>query len=1092
MSKTRNDLQNACKSVRNRRASATNFQRRAARALLASLAVFFCLPPCRGEDTSFNSATISGLGARNIGSARMSGRVSAIAGVREPTGRITLFVGAASGGVWKSDDNGTRYRPVFDEQPVQSIGAIAIDPKNSKNVWVGTGESWTRNSVSIGDGIYKSTDGGETWSHAGLDKSERISAIVVDPRNSNTVYAAVPGPLWSDSPERGLYKTTDGGKTWQLILKGGNLSTGCSDIALDPTNPDILFAALWDFRRKGWEYRSGGDSPTAPSSSGLFRTTDGGATWSEITPEANKGFPKKPYGRLAIAIAPSNAKRVYCFVESPESALFVSDDGGGTWAKRDKSQWMVWRPFYFAKLVVDPKNPDRVFKPDGSLIVSEDGGKSFAVVGGFQGAHGDAHDVWIDPTNPQVVFVGDDGGMWYSYNGGSKWWKADNLPISQFYHVSVDDNDPYQVYGGLQDNSSFVGQSQYPGGITSAQWENMYNGDGFWVFPDPADPDYIYAEYQGGEIARINRHTHQARNIKPRPNYREKLRFNWNTPIALSPNEKGTVYIGAQFLFRSRDHGQNWERISPDLTTNDPQKQRQEHSGGVTVDNSSAEMHTTIYSISESPRQKGLIWVGTDDGNLQITRDGGRTWTNVVKNVPGLPKNSWVSWVQAGNFNPGTAYAAFDRHTFGDMAPYVFKTTDYGKTWTPLVTPADPKSVRGYAHVIKEDLVKPELLFLGTEFGLWVSIDGGENWAQFKGNHFPAVAVRDLAIHPRDNDLVLATHGRGIWIVDDITPWRALTPDLLKQDVAFVSARPVQQRIEGQGGWAPGDAAFIGDNPPDGAAINYYQRERHLFGKLKLEILDSAGHVIDELPAGKRPGLNRVIWPMRAKPPRVPPAAQVAFAGTRGPRVMPGTYTVRLTKAGKVFETKLNVGLDRRATFNLADRKAQFDAAMTVHALFGDESALMDRILALRKALAQSSAALPETDPLRKAISDLDAKVDAVRKKIVATTEGGAITGEERLREHTDQLYGALLSYEGRPGGYQIAYIDTLKRELDDVVKEFDQLLSRDLPALNQSLKSKGQPLIEPPGAKAATIDPGSDSGGLAPAGALPGFHIFH
>ena len=1093
MSKPRNDSQNACKPARNRRASAANFQRPAARSLLASsLALFFCLAPCRGEDAPFNSATISGLGARNIGSARMSGRVSAIAGVREPTGRITLFVGTASGGVWKSDDNGTRYRPVFDEQPVQSIGAIAIDPKNSKNVWVGTGESWTRNSVSIGDGIYKSTDGGETWSHTGLDKSERISAIVVDPRNSDTVYVAVPGPLWSDSPERGLYKTTDGGKTWQLILKGGNLSTGCSDIAMDPTNPDTLLATLWDFRRKGWEYRSGGDGPTAPSSSGLFRTTDGGATWSEITPEANNGFPKKPYGRLAIAIAPSNAKRVYCFVESPESALFVSDDGGSTWAKRDKSQWMVWRPFYFAKLVVDPKNPDRVFKPDGSLIVSEDGGKSFAVVGGFQGAHGDAHDVWIDPTNPQVVFAGDDGGMWYSYNGGSKWWKADNLPISQFYHVSVDDNDPYQVYGGLQDNSSFVGQSQYPGGITSAQWENMYNGDGFWMFPDPADPDYIYAEYQGGEIARINRHTHQARNIKPRPNYHEKLRFNWNTPIALSPNEKGTVYIGAQFLFRSRDHGQNWERISPDLTTNDPQKQRQEHSGGVTVDNSSAEMHTTIYSISESPRQKGLIWVGTDDGNLQITRNDGKTWANVVNNVPGLPKNSWVSWVQASNFNPGTAYAAFDRHTFGDMAAYVFKTTDYGKTWTPLVTPSDNKGVRGYAHVIKEDLVKPDLLFLGTEFGLWVSIDGGKNWAQFKGNHFPAVAVRDLAVHPRDNDLVLATHGRGIWIVDDITPWRALTPDLLKQEVAFVSARPVQQRIEGQGGWAPGDAAFIGDNPPDGAAINYYQRERHLFGKLKLEILDSAGHVIDELPAGKRPGLNRVIWPMRTRPPRVPPAAQVAFAGTRGPRVMPGTYTVRLTKAGKVFETKLNVGLDRRATFNLADRKAQFDAAMKVHALFGDESALMDRILALRKALAQSSAALPETDPLRKAISDFDAKVDAVRKKIVATTEGGAITGEERLREHTDQLYGALLSYEGRPGGYQIAYIDTLKRELDDVVKEFHQLLSRDLPPLNQSLKLKGQPPIEPPDAKAAAIDPRNDSGSLAPAGALSGFQIFH
>jgi photosystem II stability/assembly factor-like uncharacterized protein len=652
--------------------------------------------------------------------------------------------------------------------------------------------------------------------------------------------------------------------------------------------------------------------------------------------------------------------------------------------------------------------------------------------------------------------------------------------------VSLDEKDPYQVYGGLQDNSSWVGDSQYPGGITNHRWENMFNGDGFWMFQDPADPNYIYAEYQGGEIGRVNRSTHEGRNIKPRPNYNEKLRFNWNTPIALSPNEKGTIYVGAQFLFRSRDHGQTWDRISPDLTTNDPEKQKQEQSGGVTVDNSSAEMHTTIYSISESPKQKGLIWVGTDDGNVQLTRDGGKTWTNVVGNIPGVPKNSWVNWVQASNFNPGTAYAAFDRHTFGDMAPYVYKTTDFGKTWTPLITAQDPKSVRGYAHVIKEDLVKPDLLFVGTEFGLWVSFDGGKSWAQFKGNHFPAVAVRDLAIHPRDNDLVLATHGRGIWIVDDITPLRALSPDLLKQDIAFVSARPVQQRIEGQGGWANGDAVFVGENPPDAAVINYYQRERHLFGKMKLEVLDSSGRVIDQLPASKRPGLNRVMWTMRAKPPRVPPAAQIAVGGIRGPRLVPGDYTVRLTKAGKVYDTKLTVGLDRRAKFNAADRKAQFDAAMRVHALFGGESALMDRIIGLRQALSQTGAALPEGDPLRKQISDIDGKVDGMRKKIVATTEGGAITGEERLREHTDQLYGAILSYEGKPAAYQIVYIDTLRRELDDVTKQFDHLLTQDLPALNDSLKSKGQQPIEATPAKVGSNNATHGSGGVAGSASLP------
>jgi photosystem II stability/assembly factor-like uncharacterized protein len=1020
---------------------------------------------------AFNSATISGVGARNIGSAAMSGRVSATAGTKEPSGKITLFVGAASGGVWKSDDGGTRYRPVFDEQAVQSIGAIAIDPKNTKNIWVGTGESWTRNSVSIGNGVYRSTDTGESWTHVGLVKSERVARIAVSPRNSDTVFAAVPGALWSDSPDRGLYRTTDGGKTWSLTLKGQNLSTGCTDVAIDPSNPDIMFACMWDFRRKGWEYRSGGDGPEKPSASGLFRSADGGNTWTEVTPEANKGFPKKPYGRLAIAIAPSNAKRVYCFVESPDSALFVSDDGGATWDKRDKSNWMVWRPFYFANLIVDPKNPDRVFKTDGALIMSMDAGKSFAVVGGFQGAHGDVHDVWIDPTNPQTVFAGDDGGMWYSYNGGSKWWKGENLPISQFYHVSVDEEDPYRVYGGLQDNSSWVGETQYPNGITNHQWENMYNGDGFWMFPDPADPDCIYAEYQGGEIARVNRRTHEGRNIKPQPNYKEKLRYNWNTPIALSPNEKGTIYVGAQFLFRSRDHGQNWERISPDLTTNDPEKQKQEQSGGVTVDNSSAEMHTTIYSISESPKDKNLIWVGTDDGNLQITRDSGKSWNNVVGNVPDLPKNSWVSWVQASNFEAGTAYATFDRHTFGDMAPYLYKTTDHGKTWTPIVTGKDAKGIRGYAHVIREDMIQPNLLFLGTEFGLFVSIDAGKSWAQFKGNHFPAVAVRDMVIQARENDLVIATHGRGIWIVDDITPWRALTSDVMSQEVAFVSVRPTQQRIQGNGGWANGDAAFVGDTLPDAAVITYYQKSRHLFGKLKLEVLDSSGQVVDELPASKRPGLNRVSWSMRAKPPRVPPAAQVAFNGVRGPRLVPGVYTVRLTKNGKATETKLTIGLDRRAKFSEADRKAQFDAAMKVRALFDEESALMDRILFLRSALAKAGGALSESDPLKKNVNNLDGKVDAVRKQIVATKEGGAITGEERLREHTDQLYGALLSYEGKPGDYQLAYYEALKRELADASNDFAGLVAKDLPALNDALKAKGQPTISPPPEKVAVND---------------------
>ena len=523
---------------------------------------------------------------------------------------------------------------------------------------------------------------------------------------------------------------------------------------------------------------------------------------------------------------------------------------------------MVWRPFYFGNLIVDPKDENKIFKPDLILLYSTDGGKTFNVVSG--GAHGDFHDVWIDPNNPNIVIAGDDGGLWRSEDGGSRWKHQLNLPISQFYHVSTDNADPYHVYGGLQDNSSWVGESSYPGGIANSQWENLYGGDGFWMFEDTADPTYIYAEAQGGTIGRVNRYTHEIRGIQPLPNYGEKkLRFNWNTPIHMSPNEKGTLYIGAQFLFRSRDHGQTWDRISPDLTTNDPEKQKQEESGGVTVDNSSAEMHTSIYSISESPKNGQIIWVGTDDGNVQITQDGAKTWTNVVGNVPGLGKNSWVSTIEASRYEEGTAYATFDRHNFGDMKPYAYKTADFGKSWTALALEAS--GVRGYAHVIKEDSVNPKLLYLGTEFGLWISVDGGQHWAQYKGSNFPAVAVRDIAVQPRDSDLVLATHGRGIWIIDDISPYRALDAGCLNEG-SDAGSGAQQFNI-----WRLPEAgrrvtkSFSGRSRQTDAQITYYQKSRHIFGDLKIEIVDQNGKVVDTIPGSKHRGLNRANWSMRVK-----------------------------------------------------------------------------------------------------------------------------------------------------------------------------------------------------------------------------------
>jgi photosystem II stability/assembly factor-like uncharacterized protein len=1022
--------------------------------LLVTGISLLCLSTLAGAQAPYryDSATISGLPARNIGSATMSGRIAALDAVEED-GRITVFVGAASGGVWKSVNGGTTYKAVFDREDVQSIGAVAIDPSNSKTVWVGTGEAWVRNSVSVGDGVYKSTDGGENWSNVGLKDSEHIAKILVNPSDSNNVLVCAMGHLWDDNDERGVYQTSDGGKTWNKVLAGANGSTGCAMIARSKQDAKTIYAAMWDFRRQGWTFRSGGPG------SGLFKSTDGGAHWSEVNDKDAKGLPPKPWGRLAIQVAESKPNVIYANVEAENGrGLYRSDDGGGTWAKLDASNFMVWRPFYFGNLIVDPKDENKIFKPDLFLLLSNDGGKTFNVVSNSD--HGDFHDVWIDPKNTNIVIAGDDGGLWRSEDGGNRWKHQLNLPVSQFYHVSTDNADPYHVYGGLQDNSSWVGDSTYPGGVTNSRWENMYGGDGFWMFEDPSDANYLYAEAQGGEIGRVDRYTHETRDLHPWPNYGEgKLRFNWNTPIHLSPNEKGTLYVGAQFLFRSRDHGQSWDRISPDLTSNNPEWQKQEESGGVTIDNSSAEMYTTIYSISESPKNGQIIWVGTDDGNVQITRDGAKTWTNVVGNVTGLGKNSWVTTIEASRFDEGTAYATFDRHGFGDMKPYVYKTTDYGKTWAALA--AQDSGVRGFAHVIKEDTVNPNVLFLGTEFGLWISVDGGQHWAQYKGTDFPSVPVDDITIQARESDLVLATHGRGIWIVDDISPLRALTPDVMGKEATLLPGRASIQYMDVSGGWPEGDETFHGLNRPVDAAITYYQKSRHIFGDLKIEIFDQDGKLVDTVPGSKHRGLNRAGWAMHVKPPAVPPAATALFEAAQGPRVLPGKYTVKLTKGDQTYSEELDVTVDPRATYSLEERKAQFEQSMKIYALLEHMTYAVDAIEGVRDAAKAPSAKLAEKDPLHKQLQQLVTDCDALRSKIVATKEGGMITGEERIREHLGQLYGAVTGYDGKPTEYQIARTESLRHELQDVIDDFQKVAQKDLSAINAGLKKKKLEAIE-------------------------------
>jgi photosystem II stability/assembly factor-like uncharacterized protein len=999
----------------------------------------------RAAEVEIDSNTFGGLQARSIGPAVMSGRIAAIDAVPEEP--LTIYVGAASGGVWRSKDGGVAWKPVFDEH-AQSIGAIAIDPKNPKTVWVGTGESWTRNSTSVGDGLYKSTDGGDSWQRVGLENSERIARIQVSPADGNTVWVCATGHLWDSHEERGVYKTTDGGKTWKRVLYA-DADTGCSDLSVDPQDPAILFAGMWQFRRTPWSFSSGGKG------SGLYKSTDGGETWREL----KTGLPAGEKGRIAVAVAPSRPSVVYAVVEAETTALYRSDDVGESWQEVNSSFNIQARPFYFAHVVVDPTDFKTVYKPGLSLTVSIDGGKTFnsSALGG--GPHSDHHAFWINPKNPREVLLGTDGGVYLSHNKALQWRYLNSLPVSQFYHVSYDMKRPYRVYGGLQDNGSWSGPSSAIGGIRNRDWFNVGAGDGFYVFIDPTDPDLVYAEYQGGEISRRRISTGEEKSIKPLPGAGEPpYRFNWNTPVHLSPNEAGTIYMGAQFLFRSRDQGDSWERISPDLTTNDPKKQEQHKSGGLTRDNSTAENHTTLFTISESPKNGKVIWVGTDDGNLQVTRDGGEHWTNVAPNVSGLPKGTWVSSVEAGRFDEATAFATFDGHQGGDMKTHVYRTADFGKTWTPLASDA----LSGYAHVIRQDLENPDLLFLGTEMGLFVSVDGGARWARFTGK-LPRVAVRDLAIHPRESDLIIATHGRGIYIVDDLTPLRKLTREALDAEVTMLPSRPSAMTIPAGIQDFPGDDEFSASNPEEAATISYYLKKRHLFGDLKIEIYDAKGQLVSTLPGGKRRGINRVSWPMRLSPPKLPPANSLVMGSQFamfGPRVLPGTYTVKLIQGDKTYASDVQLVPDPRSTHTDEDRLMQHETAMTLYGMLGRLTYVAETVKALKDAAQQRAEALPKGDRLRQQLGTLAETLEGFRATLVATSEGGWLSGEEQLRERMAKVYGGVNGYDGRPTRSQLDQVKVLSDELTKAEARLESLRSGEVAAVNRELvKRKLEPL---------------------------------
>jgi len=991
------------------------------------------------SQTTITSAMFGAMESRALGPATMSGRITAIEGTIKDDGK-TIFVGTAGGGIWKSTNAGASYKSIFDKY-CQSIGAIAIDQTKPATIYAGTGESNMRNSVSIGNGLYKSTDAGDNWKKVGLDSTEHIAKIIVNPVNPDIVYVAAPGALWSDSKHRGLYKSTDGGQTWNIVLFKDN-KTGCADILMDPTNPNIIFASMWQFRRQPYSFSSGGNS------SGLYKSTDAGKTWREIT----NGLPPKPFGRIAMALAPSEPKNMVAIVESSKTGLYISADNGETWKSQSASFNVVSRPFYFSTIVIDPKDPKRVYRPAYSFSYSSDGGYSFSDASQDGGSlHPDFHALWINPSNTNIMYTGTDGGVYVSLDRGVTWQFNQGLPVSQFYHVAFDNKDPYNVYGGLQDNGSWMGPSAAPGGVGNANWYNLMGGDGFWTVPD-VDGKTVYSEYQGGNMVRTNLANMKSENIQPQKTAKEeKLRWNWNTPIVTGSKNPKNLYVGAQYLYKSTDQGRNWKRISPDLTTNDKLKLSQEESGGLSEDNTSAENHCTIYFIAESSLDENLIWVGTDDGNLQFTTDGGANWTNVSGGVAksGIANQAWVSSIQPSQFDKNVVYATFDNHMYGDHNTFLGKSNDMGKTWSRI----NSKEFTGFAHKVVEDFENKNLLFLGTEMGLFATLDGGVSWYRMKNNIPEYASVYDMQIHPKTHDLVVATHGRGIYILDDISPMSNLTKDILDQEVYLFPTEDITL-TNGKFGWGGPDVigGWKAGNPSEIPQITYYLKQRLSTGKISIDILDEQGKLIQNIPGNLRKGINKVTWNLKGIPPKTAAGStKLDMAGFSSPMVLPGTYTIKLNVNDKVYTSKVNCVHDiNNKDLSLEDRKLVYNKAMELQSLHHQISNMIDSVTFYQSKLKADTIAYAKNKNAKAFYTDLQ----KLKSELMATKKTSIFADEERLRERVSTLYGSFCSMEVKPNSIQLDAIEALKQDFKMLSDGFSNLLAKHL-SKNPGLKSK-------------------------------------
>ncbi len=992
-----------------------------------------------------NLDDLVGIEARSIGPAGMSGRVAAIDVVeRDPN---IIYVGAATGGLWKSVNGGITWDPIFDDQPANSIGAIAIFQSRPDVVWVGTGEGNPRNSAGVGRGIFKTIDGGRSWSFLGLGASERIHRIALHPEDPDIAYVAVMGPSWSDGQERGVYKTIDGGRTWTRSLFV-NERTGASDLVMDPSNPNKLFAGLWEHRRWPWFFESGGVG------SGLYITYDGGENWRRY--DETDGMPDGPWGRIGLAIARNDPRVVYALVEADESAMLRSDNGGTSWRTIDAGDGVAPRPFYYADIRVDPTNENRVYNLHSRITVSEDQGKTFRTVVPSRIIHGDVQALWISPTDGRTLIMGNDGGVGISYDRGETWRFVENLALAQFYHLNVDMEVPFNVYGGLQDNGSWFGPSHswYDGGIRNYYWTRVGGGDGFATFNDFSNSRYGYTSSQQGNLRRFDKLTGERKDIRPVHPDGVDLRFNWNAATNIDPFDSTTMYLGSQFVHRTRDNGNSWEIISPDLTTNDPEKQRSRQSGGITTDASGAENHTAILTIAPSPIAQNLIWVGTDDGNIQVTRDGGESWDNVAANLPGVPANTWVAHIEPSKFDSGTAYVALDDHRRGNWDSYAMVTADYGQTWRNMAS-AD---VDGFVHVIEQDPIESSLLFLGTEFGLYVSLDAGGSWQRF-GHGLPTAPYRAIVVHPRDHDLALGTHGRGVYIVDDIRPLRELARDgsLLSMGLHIFEVPTVIQHTVAEsmtaGYRSSGHAMFSGDNRPYGAMVSFVVRAE----EADLEVVDNDGSVVRHMTV-RGDGFNRTVWNLRRD------GFDAPGSELSGPQVLPGSYSVRLISEGDTVSGVLDILPDPRHQISRRDRLAKHNALMYVGGLLERAAGVVERVDATRSAIEAVQAALEDqtgqtAETLRANGKTLDETM-ADLVSAVAVTGGGFGAGRASAAGQLRGVYSSLQSSWDTPTETQRLRMTAAETALESAVEAINIVFEGDVARYREQANEAGLRIV--------------------------------